>query len=174
MPKENDGTGNERELGRIIREHFPSLCAIACKLVGDPDTAQDIAQETLIKFWENQQAGGEQPVSVKDYLFIMVRNESLNYLRSLSRQRKRHEEAARESELAEDTWNNIIEQETNQMLQDAIDTLPPQSKRVIELACSGNSNPEIADILGIAINTVKVLKNRAVQKLKDYFAQNNT
>ena len=29
-------------------------------------------------------------------------------------------------------------------------------------------------ILGIAINTVKVLKNRAVQKLKDYFAQNNT
>ena len=56
----------------------------------------------------------------------------------------------------------------------AIDTLPPQSKRVIELACSGNSNPEIADILGIAINTVKVLKNRAVQKLKDYFAQNNT
>ena len=151
MPKENDATGNERELGRIIREHFSSLCAIACKLVGDPDTAQDIA-----------------------HLFIMVRNESLNYLRSLSRQRKRHEEAARESELAEDTWNNIIEQETNQMLQDAIDTLPPQSKRVIELACSGNSNPEIADILGIAINTVKVLKNRAVQKLKDYFAQNNT
>ena len=48
-----------------------------------------------------------------------------------------------------------------------------ESKRVIELACSGNSNPEIADILGIAINTVKVLKNRAVQKLKDYFAQDN-
>ena len=145
------------------------ICGQIEQSAGDPWSLAQLTEEL-----ENQQAGGEQPASVKDYLFIMVRNESLNYLRSLSRQRKRHEEAARESELAEDTWNNIIEQETNQMLQDAIDTLPPQSKRVIELACSGNSNPEIADILGIAINTVKVLKNRAVQKLKDYFAQNNT
>ena len=45
MPNGNDAHRDELELGRFIREHFASLCAIADHIIGDRDAAQDIAQE---------------------------------------------------------------------------------------------------------------------------------
>ena len=95
MPKENDAYRNNFNLERFIREHFASLCAMAYKLVGDQDTAQDIAQEVIIKFWENQKHD-QPPESIDNYLYIMILNVSLNYLRTLSREQKRHEKAYQE------------------------------------------------------------------------------
>ena len=170
MPNGNDAHRDELELGRFIREHFASLCAIADHIIGDRDAAQDIAQEVLIKYWENKQPH-ESIASVKDYLFIMVRNEALNYLRSRERARSRHEKAFAESEKEESPWDRIMEEETNQMLLDAIETLPAQCKRVVNLSLEGNTANEIALILNISANTVKVLKNRALQKLREYFSR---
>lgn len=170
MPNGNDAHRDELELGRFIREHFASLCAIADHIIGDRDAAQDIAQEVLIKYWENKQPH-ESIASVKDYLFIMVRNEALNYLRSRKRTRSRHEKAFAESEKEESPWDRIMEEETNQMLLDAIETLPAQCKRVVNLSLDGNNTNEIAHILDISANTVKVLKSRALQKLREYFSR---
>ena len=162
---------HESELRDFIQKHFASLCAIAFKIIGDKDTAQDIAQEVIIKFWESQKTGYESPESLKDYLFIMAKNKSLNYLRSQVRERKRQEKAFLENEHEESAWDKIIEQETNQLLLDAIAILPPQSKRIVELSYEGKSLKEIAELLEISINTVKVLKSRALQKLRDFFAR---
>ena len=101
----------------------------------------------------------------------MAKNKSLNYLRSQVRERKRQEKAFLENEHEESAWDKIIEQETNQLLLDAIAILPPQSKRIVELSYEGKSLKEIAELLEISINTVKVLKSRALQKLRDFFAR---
>lgn len=37
MDANNDARRKELELGKFIREHFASLCAITCKFVGDAD-----------------------------------------------------------------------------------------------------------------------------------------
>lgn len=172
MPKENDAYRNNFNLERFIREHFASLCAMAYKLVGDQDTAQDIAQEVIIKFWENQKHD-QPPESIENYLYIMIRNESLNYLRTLSREQKRHEKAYQESEHTEEAWDKIVESEANQLLLEAIKSLPPQSRRIMELAYDGKSLKETAELLEISVNTVKAIKSKALQKLKDFFSQEN-
>lgn len=87
MQKDKNTTDNHFDLEMFIREHFASLCAIAFKFTGCSDAAQDISQEVIIKFWEKRQQH-DQPESIENYLFIMVRNESLNYLRSISREKK--------------------------------------------------------------------------------------
>ena len=171
MDANNEARRKEQELGRFIRERFASLCAMACKFVGDADTAQDIAQEVIIKYWQAQQEG-KLPESVEDYLFAMVKNESLNYLRSRAREQKRIAEVFQEREMAEDSiWNRITEQETNHLLRKGIATLAPQSRRIMEMSYEGKSTQETADELGISANTVKVLKNRALQKLRNFFAR---
>ena len=165
-------TDNHFDLGNFIREHFASLCVIAFKLTGDSEVAEDIAQEVIIKFWENRKQY-EKMESVENYLFIMARNESLNYLRGISREKKRYEKVEFIHEREDSLWDTIIEQEANLLLLEAIDTLPPQCKRIVDLSLAGNSTKEIAAELGIAVNTVKVLKSRAIHKLREYFSEND-
>ena len=116
--------GGHFDLGNFIRDHFASLCAIAFKITGNSEVAKDLAQDVIIKFWENQ-GQHKQLDSIENYLFIMIRNEALNYLRGLSREKNRHEKASLNSEQEESLWDTIIEQEANQLLQTAIATLPP-------------------------------------------------
>ena len=125
----------------------------------------------IIKYWQASQEN-KVPESVDDYLFVMARNESLNYLRSRARERKRIAETFEEGEAAEDsTWDRITEQETNHLLRKGIATLAPQSRRIMEMSYEGKSLQETAEELGISTNTVKVLKSRALQKLREFFAR---
>ena len=172
MRNNKDVRNNHFDLGNFIREYFASLCAIAFKITGDSEAAQDIAQEVIIKFWENRKQY-EEMASVENYLFIMVRNESLNYLRGLSREKHRYENVEFINEREDSLWDTIIEQEANLLLLEAIDTLPPQCKRIVDLSLAGNSTKEIAEKLDIAVNTVKVLKSRAIHKLREYFSEND-
>ncbi len=163
---------NHFNLENFIRTHFASLCAIAHKLTGNPEAAQDISQEVIIKFWENRKQY-ETLESLENYLFIMIRNESLNYLRGIAREKNRYAQASFINERENSLWDDIIEQETNLLLVDAIATLPPQCKRIVDLSLAGNNTKEIADQLDIASNTVKVLKSRAIHKLREYFLEHN-
>ncbi len=172
MRGNKDVTDNHFDLGNFIREHFASLCAIAFKLTGNSEAAQDISQEVIIKFWENRKQH-EQLESIENYLFIMVRNESLNYLRGLSREKNRYEQVAFINEQEDSLWDRIVEQEANQLLLEAIATLPTQCKRIVELSLAGKNTKETTEELGIAVNTVKVLKSRAIHKLREYFSDND-
>lgn len=172
MRGNKDVTDNHFDLGNFIREHFASLCAIAFKLTGNSEAAQDISQEVIIKFWENKKQH-EQLESIENYLFIMVRNESLNYLRGLSREKNRYEQVTFINEQEDSLWDRIMEQEANQLLLEAIATLPSQCKHIVELSLAGKNTKETAEELGIAANTVKVLKSRAIHKLREYFSEND-
>ena len=92
--------GGHFDLGNFIRDHFASLCAIAFKITGNSEVAKDLAQDVIIKFWENQ-GQHKQLDSIENYLFIMIRNEALNYLRGLSREKNRHEKDSQNSEQEE-------------------------------------------------------------------------
>ena len=54
--------------------------------------------------------------------------------------------------------DNVIEEEVYSMIYKAIDELAPQSKKVILLSLQELSNGEIAEQLGISINSVRTLK----------------
>ena len=97
--------GGHFDLGNFIRDHFASLCAIAFKITGNSEVAKDLAQDVIIKFWENQ-GQHKQLDSIENYLFIMIRNEALNYLRGLSREKNRHEKASLNSEQEESLWGH--------------------------------------------------------------------
>ena len=67
----------------------------------------------------------------------------------------------------------MIEEEVYSIVYKAIDELAPRSKKVILLSLQELSNGEIAEQLGISINSVRTLKQNAYKKLKgllrDYF-----
>ena len=63
-------------------------------------------------------------------------------------------------------FNILVEEESNRLLFNAINTLAPQSAAIIQLSLQGLKNEEIARELSISENTVKVLKYRSLKKLR--------
>ncbi len=129
--------------------------------------AKDIAQEVIIRFWEHPER--DKITSVSDFLFIMTRNASLNYLRGRKREEKRYLNILSELEKEQEFFNILVEEEHNQLLISAINKLPKENARIIRYALSGFNNKEIANLLGISVNTVKSIKYSEMRRLKQYF-----
>ncbi|MDD2426162.1 MAG: sigma-70 family RNA polymerase sigma factor [Bacteroidales bacterium] len=152
----------------FVKEHYASICAVAERLVKSESVAKDIAQDVIIKFWEKSTK--ENISSVDDYLFVMVRNASLNYLRGRKREEKRYLSLLLETENEQELFNLLVEEEYNQLLISAINQLPKPNARVIRYALSGYNNKEIALLLGISINTIKSMKYSSIRRLREYFS----
>ena len=142
------------------------MCAVALRFIGSPDIAQDITQEVIIKFWKNR-ANYENIKSTDNFLYTMIKNEALNYLRGSQREKQRY------NHLEVEELNMLIEEEINQILIHAIDLLPVQSARIMRLILSGYENKEIAKVMGVSVNTIKTLKYSAIRKLREYFNSND-
>ena len=156
-----------QQLEIFIRKHYSSMRAVALHFIGSPDIAQDITQEVIIKFWKNREYYPDIE-SASSYLYTMIKNESLNYLRRTEREKKRYNKLEIEEYEYPTVLNRLIEEDINQILIDAINKLPGQSARIMRLVLSGYENKEIAQVIGVSVNTIKTLKYSAMKKLKEY------
>ena len=151
------------ELENFIRKHYAALHTSALKFVKSEAAAQDITQEVIIRYWENQEKC-HTIESVENFLFVMIKNEALNYLRGLERENKRYARLENPETEEPQIFNLFVEEELT-----AIGQLPEQSARIIRLALSGLENKEISRLLKVSVNTVKTLKYSAIRKLREHF-----
>ena len=153
--------GKDRLVFKAFFEgNFSSIVMFADKYLNDMEAAADVAQECFIQLWRGDMTF-ETEDKVRGFLYTMARNLALN---KLKRGMLESEEYLRD---------NVIEEEVYSIVYKAIDELAPQSKKVILLSLQELSNGEIAEQLGISINSVRTLKQNAYKKLKgllrDYF-----
>ena len=163
-------SGDVKAFEELFEQLYPSMCVVAKSYVNDEEVAEDIVQEAFIKLWNNRE-NYENISSLKSFLYVMVKNISLNRVRR-EKLDKKYEDSVEERQV-ESFSHKIIEEETYRILHQAIDALPAQSKKIMKLSLQGAQNQEIASNLGISINTVKTLKYRALKMLrvtlKDYY-----
>ena len=73
--------GSTETFKELYDNLFPSLASFSVQLVKDTDEASDIVQEALLVYW-NKRNEFEKLDSVKAFLYAVVKNLGLNYLRS--------------------------------------------------------------------------------------------
>jgi len=152
----------------FFESFYSSLCLFANKYLKDQDASLDIVQDAFVAIW-NKKNDFHSIDSAKSYLFKYVKNRCLNYLRDQN-QRKRIDYEQLKTEVF--FRDNLIEEEIYQKLYDALQNLPPQGKKVIELSLDGLKNHEIADELSISVNTVKTIKLRAFKGIREELKEN--
>ncbi len=146
----------------VIHRYYTALLGFASAIVSDRQAAEDIAQEVFVVLWEQRaRAGGIR--SLKNYLYVNTRNLSINYLRREKRLARRHNSIRPEEE---SFWALVIEEETRRLLAEAIERLPKRSAMVLRLTMDGLSLEQIADEMGVSVNTVRSTKAYAIDKLK--------
>lgn len=135
--------------------------------------AQDIVQDCFLQAFERWSTF-QSVTHVRAALYTYVRNACISELRRETTKKAYHNMRlySTHQEVETDAEDQLIWHETYRLLTNAIQNLPPQGKRVIQLSLEGMSNQKIADTLGISINSVKLYKSNAYKKIRKEFEEN--
>ena len=148
----------------LFANFYAPLCAYIEGRLGNRLDAEDIVQETLAKVWSSE-VTFESEAQMAYYLYRAVHNQAISLLR------KQKNRITVDTNFLPDTFDdeayaNSLREELYRQLYIAINALPLQQRRVIELSIQGKSGKEIAAILGISIHTVKAHKQKAMDNLR--------
>lgn len=142
----------------------PNLRAFAVSLCGNPDRADDLVQETLVKAWSNFDSFVEG-TNLPAWLFTILRN--IYY----SEYRKRRREVA-DSDGIHAAKLASAPAQTGHMdfldFREALQKLPhDQREALILIGASGLSYEEAAAVCNCAVGTMKSRVNRARNRLAE-------
>ncbi len=156
----------------FFKQHAESLFHYALGFVKLKEEAEDIVQNTFIYFWTHRDQI-EYTGSVYAYLLRAVKNACIDYkLHEEVKSRYEREILAGGQEADMDEGENF--EELYARLQEVMNALPAKCREIFILGCvDGMSYKEIAEQLGISVNTVKTQMKVAYKKIKSEFEEGN-
>ena len=162
--------GDKDAFEKLYKLYFARLYAFSLKIINDGALAKDLVQNIFIKIWETPASVDiENPES---FLYQMVRNASLNYIRHLKvvdnlKSRIKDQYLGEELYYIDLVGNNpyiLIEKELEGRILEVMNSLPEKCLAVFQMSrIDGLKNREIADQLGISIKTVEKHISKALQ-----------
>lgn len=156
--------GEVDAFGVLFKEHYKSLFISALLLLKDEKVAEDVVQDVFLKIW-NKRHELTQVTNFSSYLYITVKNACLDQLR-----KTKCTDDISEVEISDtglDPFDSVRIKELSKHLQEATDSLPVQCKIIFEMVyIDGKKYQEVADELGLSINTIKTQLKRALEKMR--------
>jgi len=169
--------GTEISFKEIYEEFHPKILRYLSRLAGQ-DAAEDIAQEVFEKVSRNLGSfRGDSKIST--WIYRIATNKTIDRFRSPSVNRLLRQASLDERDGVEDrnvwtgqsnrtTDGQVIRKEMSECVHEYIDRLKPEYLAVILLSeIEGLKNREIADVLQVSLDTVKIRLHRARAKLKN-------
>ena len=137
---------------------IPNMRAFARTLTGDAASADDLAQDTLMKAWRNR-SGFEAGTNMKAWTFMILRNQFYSERRRAWRSTPLDREVAETTLIANDDPSSVLELEE---LRQALNHLPvTQREAIVLVGAGGLSYEEAAFICGCPVGTMKSRVSRA-------------
>lgn len=151
----------------IYDKYHRKIYAFVYKYVRNHAAAEDIVQHTFLKLWEIRKKLNPH-LSLGGYLFNIAKNHTLNVIRNYNARAVKNAEYYRNIDETEELRiNETGATDMLAMLDKAIEKLPSQRKAICRMKISeGLSNQQIADQLGISVNTVKNQYNSSIKQLR--------
>ena len=163
------GKREENDLREFFLAFYPLFVSFAQNYVQSRAVCEDVVQESFVAYLEQGRPfAGEY--KTKAFLYKTVRNKCLNHLRHEQIHNRYAEVQSRRSqeEMHSEEFfiGSIVREEASLVIAQAIEALPAAEQRVLNMAVEGLSNQEVAERLGISINTVRTHKSRAYKALR--------
>jgi RNA polymerase sigma factor (sigma-70 family) len=130
------------------------------RFLRNTEDAEDILQDVFEKLWLNRKK--VEVEKAKSWMFTTAHNAMLNLINKKSRVQLPGDE-----NLPESSKKDVNKFESNQVVDRAVNILPPIQKSIILLRdLEGYSYEEIGDMLSLSSSQVKVYLFRARNKIK--------
>ena len=155
----------------VLERHADAAFSLAYRICGRRTLAEDIVQDALLAVWRSGSRYDRSRGSVRTWTLGIVHNRAVDALRrsGVHERRRASDEGIEETvEADQRTDAQAIENSTSLEIRGAIDELPNEQRRVIELAYFGGfTHAEIASMLDAPIGTVKGRMRLGLHKLRD-------
>lgn len=153
----------------VYESVFPTLYRVVYRIVGNPDTAEEVCHDAFVRFFEHSTRLPD--VEQARYWMLRVgKNLAFNVVKRRGREftavNRLPYEPAKPIEQADES---LLREETIAQVRDALLRLPKSLRDVILLKeYGGLAYSEIARTLGISVANVKVRVHRARERLAGY------
>jgi RNA polymerase sigma factor (sigma-70 family) len=163
----------EQVFSSLVREYRPRLYQFILRNIGQPDDAEDLAQQAFVEAFKAYESfRGDSAVST--WLYGIAMNLVRNYLnRAPHRVHRFESEEVLEYEPGANSDEPESRSESQQAmatLQGALAELPPELRDVLLMvAVDGMACEEAASLLAIPVGTVRSRVSRARSRLRESF-----
>ncbi len=149
----------------LFKSHFGDLVGFVCSYVNDEEVAKDIVHDVFLVVLKNKKSL-DVSYSLKSYLFTLSKNYALNYLKHLRVVAMNEREVIEALENADDELD-AYEQRIAR-LNEKLAELPDKQRQVL-MKCfvDGQKYRDVADELGISVNSVKTHISRGLKFLRN-------
>lgn len=165
--------GNETAFNELYKIYIKPVYKKILFIVKEEEIAEELSQDLFIKIWQKRKEIDPEK-SFKSFLYTIAHNLVYDYLRKV----------ARDKQLLNRLMVNAVDyylhteevfqaRETQKILTEAIEKLPPQGKQVFTLCkLEGKSYEEVSRLMGITVATVNSHMVKSSRFVKEYLYRN--
>lgn len=151
----------------LFNEYYPRLCDFASRYLKDDGEGEDAVQDAFIVYIEQRDSISQHPSAIKSFLYNTVKNICLNKIRHQKVESRYNEGFFLDTQDENHMLEAIVHAEVIGEIHQALNSLPKGCHLVLKLGyLDGLKNAQIAEELGISLNTVKSQKQRALMLLR--------
>ena len=127
--------------------------------------SRDVTQEAFVRVFVHR-GEFETEENAKAFLYTVARRIYLDHCKHQKIENQYQNRVNEEDPEEYDFLKEVTQQEVSRILYDAVDKLPSQTRSIILLNLKGFNNTEVAERLGVSVNTIKSLKKSAYVTLR--------
>lgn len=163
--------GDIQAFNYLFDQYQPLLALHIFRITNSTEIAEEIVLDVFMKIWKTRQTLATVD-NIKSYLYVLSKNQALNSLKQVAKERKlqRALEALSEQEVHQTEAHE--KKELYRLLDEAIDQLPQQQKTAYLLSRHDRlTYSQISETMGISTETVKTYLKRATIAITNYVKQ---
>lgn len=161
--------GDEEAFCELYAAYKNRLLYFAMRFVKSRDFAEDIFQDAFTAVWQTRRFINPE-TSFSSYLYTIVRNRILNQMRNLANEDRLKEHIlAQAIDYTDDTKNHILANDLARLVAYALQQLTPRQREVFRMSRDAQmSHKEIAEALGVSVNTVQEHISASLKIIRSY------
>jgi RNA polymerase sigma factor (sigma-70 family) len=164
------GLTAEISLAEALETYTGRALALARRIVGDDQLAEDVVQEAFVSYWRKPAAFDAGRGSFGSWFLALVHHKAVDAVRRETSQRRRLEAAGEslEPDAASDVADVVADRVADARVRNALGTLPAVQREALVLAYwGGYTQREIALRTGAPLGTVKTRMLTGMRRLRD-------
>lgn len=154
----------------LYRRYSEALLTLARRLLGRPEDAEEVLQETFLAVWRRARDYDRAKASVSTWLMVICRSRAVDRLRTAHAARQALAALAREPSPpvpAPDRADRLLHDQRRRRLRRTLTELPPEQHQALALAFDhGLTHRQISERLGLPLGTVKTRTYLGIAKLR--------
>ena len=161
--------GAEDAFFELYATYKNRLIYFAMRFLKSREYAEDVFQDAFTVVWQSRRFINPD-ASFSSYPYTIMRNPILNQLRNAANEEKLKESILSQAlDYTEDTKREVMLNDLKSLISHALQQLTPRQREIFEMSREAQlSHKEIADKLGISVNTVQEHISTSLKLIRTY------